>query len=236
MEPIRVLLAAASPLVRYALAGALSNWPRAEIVGEATSLEEVIGMANEQRADIILLHLDSETVDWPVVRKVVTRVPDSKLIVVAEDEDDVGMLSALAIGARGYSLRRHVWPGDLRSAITAVARGHLWLCPASTERAVARLLRQEDLSREHRASSLLLTEREMAVLNAITEGISYGEIAGRLYLSRNTIKTYMRRIMMKLSARTRQEAVVKAVSLGILPDWHRPIYREEELLAVSAGS
>jgi DNA-binding NarL/FixJ family response regulator len=201
------------------MATALDAWSEVGIVGEATDVDDATAAVRECCPDVVVLHLDSVVERREHVR-LLSAAAQSSVLVIAEHDDDGGPLAALDAGARGYGVVFHVWPEQLRAAIGAVARGYLWLCPSSTQRVLA-ALRQRAETGGAQEKNGLLTEREVAVLRLVADGVPDDTIAANLCLSKNTVKTYVHRMLKKLSVGTREEAVSKLVNRGMLPDRRR---------------
>jgi DNA-binding NarL/FixJ family response regulator len=136
------------------------------------------------------------------------------LVMTTFDMDEYA-LSALRNGASGFLLK-DTPPGDLVSALRAVASGDAVVSPSVTKRLLSRFL--GDGGGELRDASVLeaLTEREREVLVLIAKGLSNTEIARKLFLSEATVKTHVGRILAKLELRDRVQAVVLAYETGLV--------------------
>ena len=151
-------------------------------------------------------------------------MPETRIIMLTPHDSDRDVFAALGAGADGYCLKE-VSGSQLISAIRAVADGVAWRDPGVASRVlrVGRRITHHSLlmslaprsfSPGIQASSL--SQRELDVLRLVVEGLSNQEIAGRLILSVETIKTHMRHIMEKMAVSDRTQAAVKAMRRGLV--------------------
>ncbi|MCD0449560.1 response regulator transcription factor [Actinocorallia sp. API 0066] len=208
---IRVFLADDEPLVRTTLRALLAAEPGLTVVGEAASGHRTVEGVRALRPDVVLM--DVRMPGWDGVRA--TREiaawdpPRPRVLVLTTfDLDDI-VDDAIAAGADGFLLKRAT-PEEIVSAVRTVASGDAVLAPRVTRR----LLR--DLAARPRPAPLPvpLTDREEAVLRALTEGLSNPEIADALTISLETVKTHIKSILLKLGVRDRTQAVIWAYRTG----------------------
>jgi DNA-binding NarL/FixJ family response regulator len=136
-------------------------------------------------------------------------------------EDDDYIFGALHAGASGFLLKR-TRPEDLLAAIHTVAAGDSLLSPSVTRTVVERMARQPapELAASRRLDEL--TPRERQVLELVARGLSNGEIAAELVIEESTVKTHVRRILMKLRLRDRIQAVIFAYESGLTRPGAKP--------------
>ncbi|MEV5267506.1 response regulator transcription factor, partial [Streptomyces werraensis] len=143
-----------------------------------------------------------------------------KVLVVTTFNVDSYVYDALRAGASGFLLK-DAPPAELVNGIRTVARGEALLAPAVTRRLIghfAQHLRPADASRPGRQDVVgALTPRELEVLRLIAEGLSNAEIAAAMFITPETVKTYVSRILAKLGLRDRVQAVVLAYRVGLVP-------------------
>ncbi len=179
----------------------------AEIVAEASSGGEAIAAAVNHAPDIVLL--DFELPDAPAIdvcEALATRLPETRVIILAEPGREGDVAAAIDCGARAYVLK-DAEDLDLGDVVERVLAGESVIDP----RAAAALI---DARRT--AAETKLTRQELKVLRLVAEGLTNPEIGSRLHLSRHTVKEYLSHAMRKLEVSNRIEAVRKATELGLL--------------------
>jgi DNA-binding NarL/FixJ family response regulator len=215
---IRVVLADDQPLVRTGLRMILSAVDDIEVVGEATDGAEAISVCAELSPDVVLMDVRMPGVDGIDATRAATATdaPPKVLVLTTFDLDDV-VYEALRAGASGFLLKDA--PEErLITAIRVVADGGSLFAPSVTRALIAEFAQR---SRQSPAASVdRLTERETEVLVQIARGLSNAEIAEALYVTENTVKTHVARVLMKLDLRDRVQAVVLAYERGLVTPSH----------------
>ena len=218
---IRVVLADDQRLVRTGLRMILTAVEDIEVVGEAADGHEAIAVCAENHPEVVLMDVRMPGLDGIDATRAVVAQPDPPrvLVLTTFDLDDV-VYDALRAGASGFLLKDA--PEErLVTAIRVVAEGGSLFAPSVTRR----LIEEFAKAREDRVTAPrldVLTERETEVLRAVARGLSNAEIGTELYVSENTVKTHVARILMKLALRDRVQAVVLAYESGLVgPDLTR---------------
>ena len=215
-QPIRVVVADDQRLVRTGLRMILSGEPDIEVVGEAADGAEAVVVCDATSPDVVLMDVRMPVVDGiDATRRLTARDDPPKVLVLTTfDLDDV-VYDALRAGASGFLLKDA--PEErLTTAIRVVADGGSLFAPSVTRRLIAEFAARRT-SGQRRASSLdVLTERETEVLREVARGLSNAEIAATLYVTEYTVKTHVRRVLMKLGLRDRVQAVVLAYESGLV--------------------
>ena len=214
-DPVRVLLVDDDQLLRSALSMMLSGRDDVAVVGEAADGREAIERARELAPDVVLMDVRMPTLDGiAATRELLAAAPAAKVVIVTTFEDDRYVFGALKAGASGFLLKRSS-PEELIAAIHTVAAGDALLSPPITKRVIDRMAAQPliDAAASERLDEL--TERERQVLELIARGRSNREIAADLVIEETTVKTHVRRILMKLALRDRVHAVVFAYENGV---------------------
>jgi DNA-binding NarL/FixJ family response regulator len=147
-------------------------------------------------------------------RELVTAAPEAKVVILTTFERDDYIFGALNAGASGFLLKR-TSPEELIAAIHAVAAGDSLLSPSVTRRVIDRMAQQPtaEVGFDDRLGEL--TPREREVLEQVARGLSNSEIAAALVIEESTVKTHVKRILMKLRLRDRVQAVIFAYESGL---------------------
>jgi DNA-binding NarL/FixJ family response regulator len=212
---IRVLLVDDQELMRMGFRMVLGAQEDVDVVGEAANGLDAVHLAERLRPDVVLMDVRMPVLDGVEATKLIAEAGTAKILVMTTFDLDEYALSALRNGASGFLLK-DTPPGDLVSALRAVASGDAVVSPSVTKRLLSRFL--GDGGGELRDAAVLeaLTEREREVLVLIAKGLSNTEIARKLFLSEATVKTHVGRILAKLELRDRVQAVVLAYETGLV--------------------
>ncbi|MGV9563599.1 response regulator [Streptomyces sp. NPDC003480] len=213
-----VLVVDDQPLQRYGFRMLLDSVPETEVVGEAAHGAEAVRKAAELRPDVVLMDVRMPGMDGiEATRRIVATGDRSRVLVLTTFDLDEYVHAALRAGASGFLLK-DARPEELLAGIRAVAVGDAVIAPALTRRLLhefARLVpsRADGSAEDPRLSSL--TDREREILVAIGKGWTNGEIATRFVLSESTVKTHVGRVLSKIGARDRIQAVIFAYDHGL---------------------
>jgi DNA-binding NarL/FixJ family response regulator len=210
---IRVVLADDQPLVRTGLRMILSAEPDIEVVGEAADGRAAVALCADLRPDVVLMDVRMPDLDGIEATRQVTAVDDSPrvLVLTTFDLDEV-VYDALRAGASGFLLK-DASEERLTNAIRVVAEGGSLFAPSVTRRLIEEFSRRSQVPAPDLS---VLTERENEVLRLMARGLSNVEIGNTLFLSENTVKTHVARVLMKLGVRDRVQAVVVAYESGLV--------------------
>jgi DNA-binding NarL/FixJ family response regulator len=213
-DRVRVVLVDDDDLMRAGLRSVLSSDETIDVVGEAGDGREAVDRIRALRPDLVLMDIRMPDLDGiSATREVLATSPDVKVVVLTTFEQDDYIFDALSAGASGFLLKR-TQPEELIAAIHTVAEGDSLLSPSVTRRVVDRMASQPS---PVRTSARLdeLTPREREVLEHVARGLSNREIAERFVIEESTVKTHVKRILMKLRLRDRVQAVVFAYENGL---------------------
>jgi DNA-binding NarL/FixJ family response regulator len=202
-------------VMRGGLASILSSDAAVDVVGEAADGRDAVERVDALRPDVVLMDVRMPEVDGiTATRDVVAASPDTRVVILTTFEDDEYIFGALTAGASGFLLKRTT-PESLIEAIKAVAAGDSLLSPSVTRRVIDRMaaLPSGVALLDRRLEEL--TARERDVLEQIARGLSNAEIAGVLVIEESTVKTHVKRILMKLGLRDRVQAVIFAYESGL---------------------
>jgi len=213
---VRVVIADDQGMVRSGFTTLLNSEPDIEVIGEAVNGQEAIARAAQLRPDVILMDVRMPVLDGLQATREITAMPGAPkvLILTTFDLDDY-VYQALRWGASGFLLK-DASAQELADAVRIVAAGDALLSPGVTRRLIAEFARMGAPRGPSRDSLDGLTERECEVLALVARGLSNAEIARRLVVAEQTIKTHVSRILMKLGLRDRTQAVVLAYETGLV--------------------
>jgi DNA-binding NarL/FixJ family response regulator len=217
---IRVLLVDDQQLLRAGFRMVIDSQPDLEVVGEAGDGEQAVAMAGAVRPDVVLMDVRMPRVDGiEATARITASLPDSKVVVLTTFDLDEYALAAIRAGASGFLLK-DAPPEELLAAVRTVHAGDAVIAPSTTRRLlehVAPLLAAEGTDDGEGSTALdALTEREREVLVLMARGRSNTEIAGDLFVAEATVKTHVGRVLAKLGARDRVQAVVTAYETGLV--------------------
>ncbi|MGW7415679.1 response regulator transcription factor [Streptomyces sp. NPDC054863] len=211
---VSVLLVDDEPLVRAGLRAVLEAQPDIGVVGEAADGAAVIPLVRQLRPDVVAMDVRMPLMDGiEATRALLRTVTDPpKILVITTFENDEYVYEALRAGADGFLLKR-ARPAEVVNAVRLVAEGESLLFPAAVRALAAEYGSTKARETMRRAA---LTDREEAVLRLMTRGMSNVEIAKKLHVGSETVKTHVSGILAKLGARDRTQAVIAAYESGFV--------------------
>ena len=213
---IRIMLVDDQEMVRVGFRLILQAESDLTIVGEAGDGAAAIELAERARADVVLMDVRMPNMDGiEACRALRDRHPDTRVMMLTTFDLHDYVHAALRAGASGFMLKDA--PAEqLVDAIRIVANGDALLAPSITQALIDEIARQPLGDRASYPGVDDLTERELDVLRLMARGMSNGEIARSLFLGEATIKTHVGRVLAKLGARDRVQAVVVAYESGVV--------------------
>ncbi|WP_093764475.1 response regulator [Streptomyces sp. F-7] len=214
---IRVLIADDQQMVRQGFTVLLNTQPDIEVVGQAVNGIEAVGQVGELAPDVVLMDIRMPELGGIEATARITAVhPEVKVLVLTTFDLDEYVYEALRAGASGFLLK-DASAEQLAEAVRVVAAGDALLAPGITRRLIAEFSRLDPRPRTPlRRKVGDLTERETEVLSLIAQGLSNAEIAVRLVVAEQTVKTHVGRILVKLGLRDRTQAAVFAYESGLV--------------------
>jgi DNA-binding NarL/FixJ family response regulator len=202
-DPIHVLIVDDHPMVREGLAGVLERY-NMRISGLAANGKQAVEMYSVRRPDVMLLDLRlPDQSGFDVVRTLLAMDPQARIIILSSAQGDASIYNAISLGARGYLLKG-IDGASLADQVRRVAAGGSCLSPETAEKLTQYI------------SSQKLSEREIEVLGLISKGKGNKEIADLIFVTENTVKMHVKKILLKLKANDRTQAVVIAIQRGLL--------------------
>jgi DNA-binding NarL/FixJ family response regulator len=223
---IRVLIADDDHLVRTGLRMMIETQSDLEVVGEADDGRLAVRLARELRPDVVLMDIRMPELDGiEATRAIVAGSPETpgdgrpRVLILTTFELDEYVYEAVRAGASGFLLKRTP-PEDLLDGLRLTAAGDALLAPSVTKKLMDEFARtttgrtSSDAARERLLERL--TDREREVLVLMARGLANREIADELFVAESTVKTHVKRVLMKLDLRDRVHAVVFAYESGVL--------------------
>jgi len=194
-------------LVASSLKAYLESFPDMEVVGVASSGEELLEHLAEWRPAVVLqdLLLPGGMDGIETTRRVLERAPAVKVIALTASLDEARMMGVLRAGAAGY-VRKDADPEVLLAAVRAVARGKTYIDPSVARQVLHASAADPDD----------LTARELEVLRRLALGHTNKQIAAELCISDETVKTHIRKVLAKLDVENRAQAIVAALKRGLV--------------------
>ena len=215
---IRVVIVDDQGMVRTGFGVLLNAQPDIEVAGEAADGAEGLRRIAELRPDVVLMDVRMPVMDGlEATRRLLADAGDDapKVLMLTTFDLDDYVYEALRAGASGFLLK-DASATELADAVRVVAAGDALLSPSVTRRLIAEFSRLGGPRAPSRKRLEQLTQRETEVLALVARGLSNSEIAGRLVVAEQTVKTHFGRILMKLGLRDRPQAIVYAYEVGLV--------------------
>lgn len=221
-EKVRVLLVDDHEITRVGLRVALSGTKEFEIIGEASDGQQAVGLAKELSPGVVLMDIGMPMMNGvEATKQIKSEVPHVKVLMLTLHDKDEDVRQAFGAGADGYCLKDIPTP-TLALAISSIAAGAVWLDPR-----IAKIFLQfSDPPGKYQYNMVPpgetgtpeaeLTRRELEVLELLAQGLSNNEIAEKLFVSGQTVKTHVRHIMEKMAVSDRTQAAVRAIKKGLV--------------------
>lgn len=215
MGVVRVVVAEDHPLMLEAVAERVDRDPGLTVVGTATTAAGMVEAWREHRPDVLLADYGFADLNGIEALKLILEEDRDAKVVMLSAHDEPGLVSAaIRAGASGYLLKSVSGP-ELVAAIHAAADGEIALDHRTTALLVSEVRRPS--RRPTTSGESILSPREVEVLRLVSDGLSNNEIAVRLYISVDTVKTHLERIFGKLHVKDRAAAVRQGMEKGVIP-------------------
>jgi DNA-binding NarL/FixJ family response regulator len=206
---IRVMIVEDQTLLRESLKRLLESEPGVVVKGEAGTVAEAVDAAERSRGEVDIIILDLRLPDGnglDAVESLKRALPEARVFVLTSYDDLALVERAMSLHVAGYAPKNATFD-ELLSALRSIRQGQTYVHPAITRRLV------EGFG-SHFADAL--TETELKILQYLSDGLSYGEIAGRLFVSEKTVRRYSAVIFSKMNVSDKAQAVAEALRRGLL--------------------
>ena len=217
MSAVRIIVADDHHVVRTGFAALLDTQPDFTVVGTACDGTEAVRICRELSPDVALMDVRMPVMDGIEATRQLAGPSGPRILILTTFDLDHYVYDALCAGASGFLLK-DVTAERLFDAVRVIAAGEALLAPAVTRRLISEFtrLRPKPDGAPPTACLATLTPRETQVLRLVAEGLSNTEIAGRLVVTEETVKTHVSRMLSKLGLRDRTQAVVMAYETGLV--------------------
>jgi DNA-binding NarL/FixJ family response regulator len=213
---VRIIVADDQPVVRAGFAALLDTQPDFTVVGTARDGAEAVRLCHETRPDVVLMDIRMPEVDGiEATRQLAADAHRPYILILTTFDLDEYVYDALRAGASGFLLK-DVTAERLFDAVRVIAAGEALLAPSVTRRLIDEFSRLRAKPASSPAALAVLTPRETEVLRLVAAGLSNQEVAARLIVTDETVKTHVSRILSKLGLRDRTQAVVAAYETGLV--------------------
>jgi DNA-binding NarL/FixJ family response regulator len=202
-SPVRIVIADDHAMLRQGLKSVLTEQPEVSVVGEAERVDDIAPLLKRTPCDILLLDLQ---MDRKVTADIARLATHTKIIILTANEDLDEAVACMREGAQGVVLKRFA-VGTLMDAVRAVISGNTWLPPRLQTRMTTEL---------RGMTRIALTSRERDIIRLVARGLRNGEVARKLFISEETVKTHLNNIFRKLNLRDRVELTLYAVRIGLI--------------------
>jgi two-component system response regulator DevR len=212
---IRIAIVDDHEMVREGLRTILQPEDDFDVVAESGSADGIVALVDDAHPDVVLLDARLPGISGPEATRLLAAThPEAAVLIVSTYSDDELVHECISAGAKGYVIK-DIEQFSLKESIRAVHRGEGAVSPAVAARVLDRL-RGAPAQQESSEPHAQLSDSQYKILRLIAEGFSNREIASRVHLSENTVKSHIQEIFRKLQVRNRVEAALRAVKEGWL--------------------
>jgi RNA polymerase sigma factor (sigma-70 family) len=214
---VSIVVADDHQVVRDGFAELLNTQPDFTVIATASDGAEAVRICNELRPDVVLMDVRMPGMDGieATLRLAGPGTVGPRVLILTTFDLDEYVYDALSAGASGFLLKDST-AERVFDAVRVIAAGEALLAPAITRRLIGEFATQRQAARASSAAFRSLTPRETEVLRLVAEGLSNLEIADRLVITEETVKTHVSRLLSKLGLRDRTQAVIAAYESGLV--------------------
>lgn len=212
---IRLLIVDDQPFVRESLRTLLDRYEDLNVVGLAEDGNQAIDLCGRLQPHVILMDLDMQHMDGvEATKKIKQQWPHIRILIFTTFQDTEQALESLRNGADGFLLKS-IETLELANTIRLIHKGGTLIDQGMSHKIFEKFDAQKDTP-QSKATAYELTAREIEILQLVAKGLRYTTIASRLYLSNGTVRNYASTAYTKLGVRNKEEAVQKALEIGII--------------------
>lgn len=212
---IRLLIVDDQPFVRESLRTLLDRYEDLNVVGLAEDGNQAIDLCGRLQPHVILMDLDMQHMDGiKATKKIKQQWPHIRVLIFTTFQDTEQALESLRNGADGFLLKS-IETLELANTIRLIHKGGTLIDQEMSHKIFEKFDEQKETP-QSKATAYELTAREIEILQLVAKGLRYTTIASRLYLSNGTVRNYASTAYTKLGVRNKEEAVQKALEIGII--------------------
>ena len=214
---VRILIVEDHPVLRGVVRLACEHTPGLALAGEVGTGEEAIEACRSLMPDVVVLDLSlpGRLQGLDVARTIRAEGTAGRILVLTGRTDEQALFDAIRAGADGY-LEKTAGVRFIADALHRVGRGERVFTPEQERIAVAELGRMARQARQSSDVRAVLTDRELQILELVSQGLTVKQVASRIGLSPRTVETHIAKLYRKLGVRNRVQAVSKAAALGLV--------------------
>ncbi|MGP9693838.1 response regulator [Brachybacterium sp. AOP25-B2-12] len=217
--PLRIALVDDQPLVRAGFAMVINSQSDLQVVLESADGADAVEKLRSRTVDVVLMDVRMPRLDGiEATRRILENTPADRaprIIVLTTFDLDDYVVAAIRAGASGFLLK-DAQPEELLAAIRTVHRGDAVIAPSATRRLLSQMVSAAPAAEPDTTALETLTDREREVLTLMARGLSNTEIGTELFVAEATVKTHVGRVLAKLHARDRVQAVIIAFETGLV--------------------
>ncbi|UYG15732.1 response regulator transcription factor [Brachybacterium huguangmaarense] len=217
--PLRIALVDDQPLVRAGFSMVIDSQDDLEVVLQAADGADAVEQLRAHSVDVVLMDVRMPRMDGiEATARILEQAPEGRaprIIVLTTFDLDDYVVAAIRAGASGFLLK-DAQPEELLGAIRTVHRGDAVIAPSATRRLLSQMVAATPAAEKDATVLETLTERETDVLRLMAKGLSNTEIGAELFVAEATVKTHVGRVLAKLHARDRVQAVIIAFETGLV--------------------
>lgn len=213
---MKIILADSNELVRVGMRTVLNNESNIQIVGEATSSDDLMSLVSNFGTDIVLIDYTSPGFTIDIIPKVISKFPNVKFVAITPEQSAQTLVDALRSGVKSY-VKKDCDISEIINSVKETANGNKFFCGQLLETIQRAHINVEDIDFESfSCEPVLLSERENQIIVFIAEGKTNAQIAETLFLSNHTINTHRKNIMAKLGVKNTAGIVMYAVKTELI--------------------
>lgn len=213
---MKIIFADSNDLVRIGMRTIISTLENVEIIGEATSNEELFSLVKNFETDVVLIDYTSENFTINIIPKIVSKFPNIKFIAITPEQSAQTLVDALRGGVKSY-VKKDCDLSEIIDAVNETANGNSFFCGKILETVQRSNINVDDINfNGFTCEPILLSDRENEIIKYIAEGQTNVQIAETLFLSNHTVNTHRKNIMAKLGVKNTAGIVMYAVKTNLV--------------------
>ncbi len=211
---MKIMICDDQVIVTEGLSRILSTDPSLEVIQIAFNGADALSKIEDEQPDLVLMDLKMPIMNGVVAtRKIKEKYPNINVLILTTYDDDEWIFDAIRGGADGYLLK-DTTPKELIKAIKGTAQGKSFIDPSVGPKVLSQISTEK--AKEPQTTTFNLSDRELEILNLISQGLTNADISQKLYLTEGTVRNYTSDIFKKLGVSDRTQAAITAIRYGIV--------------------